>query len=119
MPVTLDYASPKLRRPPRRRPGMLAALLAVASSIVIVAWSVRLAAEAHLALMVPTDCGTGRHDAEGKLATLVPWAIAVPAGAWLFSGGTRVTRLVCRCSLWSAILGWVVSQVFVAFRNSL
>src|SRR5258706_16127927 len=116
MAAALDYASPKLPRLPLRRLGAAAALVAVVSSVIVIVWSVSLAQRAQLALMVPTDCGTGRHEAEGLLMFSVPWMLVFPAGTWVVSRIAGYAQLACRCSLWSAVLGWAVSVVFVVFR---
>jgi hypothetical protein len=119
MAIALDYASPKFRRLPLRGLGTAAALVAIASSVIVIIRSVRLAQQAQLALMVPTTCGTGRHEAEELLMFLVPWMLVFPAGAWVVSRFAGYAQLACRCSLWSAVLGWAVSVVFVVFRHSL
>jgi hypothetical protein len=101
------------------RLGMCASIVGVASAIWVMWLSVSLAQRAQLALMVPTDCGTGRHEAEGLLMFSVPAALLIPTGAWVVSRMAGYAQLLSRCALWSAILGWIVSVVFVVFRHSL
>ena len=119
MAVALEYASPRLPRFPMRCVGFCAAMVGVASAIGVIWVSVSLAQRAQLALMVPTDCGTGRHEAAGLLMFSMPAALLIPAGAWVVSRLAGYAQLLSRCALWSAVLGWILSVVFVVFRHSL
>jgi hypothetical protein len=101
------------------RLGMCASMIGIASAIWVMWLSVDLARQAQLALMVPTDCGTGRHAAEGQLMFSAPLALLIPTGAWVVSRIAGYAQLLSRCALWSAILGWILSVVFVVFRHSL
>lgn len=116
MRITLDYASPRLPRLRLWPIGVVAAVFAVASAAVIIWWSVVLAQRAQLALIVPTDCGTGRHEAADMLMFFVPFALPIPACAWVISRFAGEGQLISRCSVWSAIAGWLMSVAFVVFR---
>jgi hypothetical protein len=121
MNVSLEYASETSSAyvKPERLVGVVATWVGVIAAGVIVGWSAHLASEAQMRLMVPTNCGTGRHEAEVKLCYSMPWFLIVPTTAWILSRASGVGALVCRCALWASIVGWETSVVFVLYRHEI
>lgn len=121
MNVPLDYPSETSSAyvKPERLVGVVATWVGVIAAVVIVGWSAHLASEAHMRLLVPTDCGTGRHEAETRLYYSMPWFLIVPATAWILSRAAGVGALLCRCALWASIVGWGMSVVVVVYGEEI
>ncbi|MFT3787816.1 MAG: hypothetical protein QM770_16870 [Tepidisphaeraceae bacterium] len=116
MHTVLDYASPTTPQEHDWRVAAIPSAIAVVSALVLFVWSTQLAAAAQIALIVPTDCGTGRHDAERTLYYCVPYCLTVPIAGWFGAHRTQMGVIFSRCAVWTSILAWGVSTLFVAYR---
>ncbi|HEY7116980.1 MAG TPA: hypothetical protein VH475_10360 [Tepidisphaeraceae bacterium] len=116
MAIELDYASPFTRRASKPWVGFVAPAIAACSAIIIVFWCTRLAAAAQMALIIPTLCGTGRHDAEERLYYTMPFSLIVPVVGWCCAPSSGIGDLVSRCAIWTSAIGWLMSVLFVACR---
>jgi hypothetical protein len=113
MPVVLDYASPTTH--PLFQGRLLSKIptvVAITSSIAILARSVLLTQSAQLSLLVPTDCGTGRHEAQQAQYSLV-FALAIPIAAWLAARYVHTGVIASRCAVLASVIGWFTCFLFV------
>jgi hypothetical protein len=110
--TTLAYANPDLPAPRRRVWGLIACAIAVAAAFFITSKSLALAES----LTAYTDCGTGRTRMGQMLIFGMPMCLSVPLGAWLTARWAHFGLLLCRCSLWASIAGWLTSALFVILK---
>jgi hypothetical protein len=121
MTLQLDYGTVQTTAVPRKSlvVAVLLGIFAVLTTAGIIEHSADLASRAFLALMIPTDCGTGRHAAESELYFQMPWVLTAPLILVLLSYGFRTGVLICRCALWASVVGWATAAFFVYCRYQL
>ncbi len=118
--LTLDYATVRTSATIRRSVlRVVFPVFAILVAVSIINHSADLASRAFFALIVPTDCGTGRHAAELELYLQMPRSLAAPLILVLFSYGFRAGILICRCALWASIAGWATAAFFLYCRYQL
>lgn len=107
--ATIEYAHLDLPAPRRRAWGTAASTVAVVAAIFITSRSLALAES----LTDFTDYGTGRAQMGQMLIFEMPMCLSIPIGAWLTARWAHFGVLLCRCSLWASVAGWLTSALFV------